>query len=135
MSHPGPLLIDYVDGTLASKQESEVEAHLQTCRTCRDEVAQARAGRAAAINLSNPVPPAGLADAALAEAARRVGEATPQVRTLPTGAGRSKPTPSRWVAVAGVAAVAALLALVLPRLGQPGATKALGSSAAGTADE
>ena len=134
MSHPGPLLTDYVDGTLPPDRQAEVEAHLQTCRTCRDEVTQAQAGWSAATSLSTPAAPARLADAALAEAARHVTAAAPQVRTLPTGTNRSRPTPSRWVVVAGVAAVVAILALVVPKLGQPSGSLALSSGAAGAAD-
>lgn len=34
----GPSLDDYVDGVLDADRQGEVEAHLQSCRPCRDEV-------------------------------------------------------------------------------------------------
>lgn len=43
MSHPTELLAAYVDGSLSAEERDRVEAHLATCRTCREEVGLARA--------------------------------------------------------------------------------------------
>ena len=33
MRHPGPLLTDYVDGTLGPDPRAEIESHLEVCAT------------------------------------------------------------------------------------------------------
>ncbi len=128
MSHPGPLLTDYVDGTLGAAERAEVDGHLATCATCRSEVMLATAGRDAARSASDVTVPHGIADAAIAEAARRPAPATPH------GARRSRSGTPRWAVVAGVAAAIALLALAIPKLGNaPGVTAGSSSAAAGAA--
>src|SRR5438034_262185 len=38
MTHPEEHLSGYVDGTLATDERAEVDAHLATCATCREEI-------------------------------------------------------------------------------------------------
>jgi hypothetical protein len=122
MSHPGPLLTDFVDGTLGAAERADVEAHLATCPTCRDEVALARAARSALRALPVATPPPGLAEGAIAEASRPTQAADP----------RSKPsTTRRWLAAAAVAAAIGLIAVAAPKLGpSPAQSMAAGSDAA-----
>jgi len=117
MSHPGPLLADYVDGTLDPSTRAEVDAHLRTCATCRGELALSRAGAAAAHGLGEPAVPTGLGDDAIAEAARLAGERTPEVSSI-AGRARRRPTTSRVLAAVGAAAAVLLLVAIAPKLGQ-----------------
>jgi hypothetical protein len=114
MSHPTDQLTDYVDGTLGPQARAEVDAHLLGCATCRAELALAGAGRRAMAGLETPVAPAGVADAAIAEAERRA--ATGAVRDISAGS-RRRPNGQRWLTVVAAAAVIALVALVAPNLG------------------
>jgi len=124
MNHPGPLLTDLVDGTLSSADRVDVEAHLATCGSCRQEVALARAARRALGSMPPVVPPAGLVEAAIAGASAhpsptRIGEA---------GSRRSA---RRWIGVAAAAAVIGLVAVAAPKLGtSPSPTVAEGAGAA-----
>ena len=133
MTHPGPELADYVDGTLTPSRTARIDEHLRACATCRAEVRLAMAAREALAATPSPAPPAGLADAAIAEAqelaaARAREGATP--RDLASH--RPRPHTPRWLAIAGAAAAIALIALIVPKLGQPGDSPA--SMAAGAAD-
>ena len=38
MTHPEEQLSGYVDGTLGTDERAEVDAHLATCATCREEI-------------------------------------------------------------------------------------------------
>jgi hypothetical protein len=134
MTHPGPLLADYVDGRLAPSEAAPIDDHLRTCATCREEVHLARAARDALEAATTPAPPAGLADAAIAEAERRAAARAPEVTPLGSSASqRPRPNTPRWLAVAGAAAAIALIALIVPKLGQPGSSPA--SFAAGAASD
>ena len=117
MSHPGPLLADYVDGTLDPSTRAEVDAHLRTCATCRGELAMATAGARAAQGLDEPAAPAGIGEAAIAEAGRMAAERNPEVTPM-TGRARRRPTTLRVLAAAGAAALILLLVVVAPKLGQ-----------------
>jgi hypothetical protein len=121
MSHPTDQLTDYVDGTLDPEERAEVDTHLRGCASCRSEVALATDGTRAVAGLGAPVAPAGLADAAIAEAERRAS--TGSVRQLSAGS-RRRPNAQRWLAVAGAAAVIALVALIAPKLGNAPTTDA-----------
>ena len=119
MKHPGPaLLVDYVDGTIGDDMRAKVDAHLAGCATCRDDVRAARAGKASAGALGEPAMPAGLADAAIAEASRVTGERHPEVEAMPEGA-RRRPNAPRWAGLATAAAVVIAIVLLAPKLGQP----------------
>ena len=113
MSHPGPLLADYVDGTLDPSTRAEVDAHLRTCATCRGELAMATAGARAAQGLDEPAAPAGIGEAAIAEAARMAAERNPEVTPM---TGRARRRPAR--AESWAAALILLLVVVAPKLGQ-----------------
>ena len=82
MSHPEPLLADYVDGSLDPHTRAEVDAHLRGCATCRAEVSLARAGSQRAQGLADPAAPAGIGEAAIAEAARLATERNPEVTPI-----------------------------------------------------
>jgi anti-sigma factor RsiW len=117
MSHPGPLLADYVDGSLDPSTRAEVDAHLRGCATCRGEVDLAKAGSQRAQGLADPTAPAGIAEAAIAEAERLSAERNPEVTPI-AERGRRRPTTSLVLAAAGAAAVLLLVVLVAPKLGQ-----------------
>ena len=134
MSHPGPLLADYVDGSLDPATRAEVDAHLQGCATCSAEVELARAGSQRARGLADPTAPAGIGEAAIAEAERLTTERNPEVTPI-TGRGRRRPTTPRVLAAAGAAAVLLLVVLIAPKLGQDNmssASRAAAGAAAGT---
>jgi anti-sigma factor RsiW len=103
MSHPDELLAEYVDGTLPGSDRAVVDTHLSTCERCRAEVVLAGAARTALAALPEVPVPAGLATRALRE----------------SGVVRSGPP--RWYRLAGAAAAAAvvalLISLVLPNIG------------------
>ena len=58
MSHPKDLFVDYVDGSLEPDATAQVEAHLEGCVSCREEVRLARIGARAAGSLPEPAAPA-----------------------------------------------------------------------------
>jgi len=118
MSHPAPLLIDYVDGTLGPEPRAEVESHLEGCATCREEVRLARAGKRAAGALPTPAVPPDLAERAIEEATRVARERSPEVAAI-SSAERRRPNAPRWLAAAtAAAAVIIAVALIGPKLGQ-----------------
>ena len=133
MKHPGPLLSDFVDGSLSPHEAGRVETHLRACATCREEVRLATAAREALRSAPTPASPAGLADAAIAEAGRIAAARAPEVTPLrPSASQRPRPSTPRWLAIAGAAAAVALIALIIPRLGQPGGSTS--TAAAGASD-
>ena len=118
MNHPSDLLVDLVDGTLTNDDRALVEDHLETCATCRSEVALATRARTALRTLAPVEPPASLADAAIAEAAG----ARPAADLVAARAARRR---GRWLGIAAAAAVIALIAVVAPKLGSsPSGTRA-----------
>ena len=132
MNHPGPLLTDYVDGTLDPTTRAEVDAHLRTCATCRGELSLVRAGAETAQGLGEPALPEGLGDAAIAEAARMAAERNPEVTPI----SRPRPAAARDLARAGrrgAAAAVLLLIAVAPKLGQ-GSNESAARPAANVAD-
>jgi hypothetical protein len=134
--HPEELLVGYVDGSASPKERRAVEAHLAECSQCREEVVLASAGRTALMSLPEVEAP-GLAAETIAERAgaespagsdelaerRRVKEER-QLRRWKTS----------WAALAGAAAVLAVLAvvpIVLSRSGGGPGKTAAGSPPAG----
>jgi len=117
MSHPTHLLPDYVDGTLDPPTRAEVDGHLHTCATCREEIALSRAGANAEQRLGEPAAPEGLGDAAIAEAAEMAAGRNPKVASI-AGRTRRRPTTSRVLAAAGAAAAVLLVVAIAPKLGQ-----------------
>ena len=51
MNHPHEQLADLLDGTLDEETLAGVQSHLETCASCREDVAHAAAGRDAARSL------------------------------------------------------------------------------------
>jgi hypothetical protein len=71
MTHPEELLAGYVDGALADDERAVVDAHLDSCAACRDEVELARSAVAALASLPDVPVPFGVTGPVLAEAGRR----------------------------------------------------------------
>jgi hypothetical protein len=120
MNHPYELLADLLDGTLDEADLAGVQAHLETCPSCRRDVADARVGARAAGSLPVVDPPADLH------------------RRVVSGGGRGPPGWYRWAGVAAAAAAVVAIAIALPNVGsEPGdgatelATDAGGSSEVG----
>ena len=128
MSHPKELFVDYVDGTLGPDATAEVEAHLEGCATCREEVRLARIGARAAGSLPEPAAPAALAERAIAEANRAARERHPEVAAV-SSSHRRRPNTPRWAAIATAAAAVIAIALIGPKLGQAPGTAAQESAA------
>jgi hypothetical protein len=126
MSHPDALLAEYVDGALAEGERAVVERHLGSCERCRDEVALARAARAALASVPETPAPSDLGAVAIAEARRRAGShpaaGAPPGRPRGTaGRARRRVSPPALLVVA----------LVLPHVGSaPATTEAAGDAAA-----
>ena len=104
MNHPDDLLVDHVNGSLEDHERAGVDTHLAGCARCREEVAMARAARAALTALPIEEMPAQVTQAILREATAE-----------PTRSG--PPAWYRWAGVAAAAAVVALIAVTLPTLG------------------
>ena len=118
MTHPDDLLADYVDGALADAERAGVDAHMETCARCRDEVALAGRARVALKGMPLAEAPAGIASRALSEASS-------------AGKAARAEGPPRWTRVLPIAAAAVvvgLLAIALPRLGQPAGSPQVAAS-------
>jgi anti-sigma factor RsiW len=100
MNHPYELLADLMDGTLDEGHLAGVQAHLDACVSCRDDVADATAGVRAARSMPVEDPPADLH--------RRVVDAA---------GGRGTPSWYRWAGVAAAAAAVVAIAIALPNVG------------------
>jgi hypothetical protein len=102
MNHPYELLAGLVDGTLDEGDLAGVQAHLDTCASCREDVAHATAGREAARSLPQATAPTEL-----------------HQRVVAAAGGRGHGTPGwyRWAGVAAAAAVVVAIAIVLPNVG------------------
>jgi hypothetical protein len=131
MTHPEELLAEYVDGSLSDQDRAVVEAHLESCQRCRDEVGLSR-GAVSAIRSLPEVP-----------APSDLGHSIEQARAeSPIGAGPTAPAGAsfaarryRFLAVAAAAAVVAAI-FILPRISssdQP-APAAAGATSEGTKD-
>jgi predicted anti-sigma-YlaC factor YlaD len=57
VSHPGDLLSAYLDGEITAAVRAQIDAHLQSCGACRDEVAGLARARAAVRSLPMLDPP------------------------------------------------------------------------------
>ena len=104
MTHPEELLAGYVDGTLPEPERDVVDAHLEACATCREEVELARAAVTALASLPEEPVPFGVTGPILAEAGRRFD-------------GRRAAMWSRVQWGVGAAAAAALILVVALNLG------------------
>jgi anti-sigma factor RsiW len=115
MNHPYEQLADLVDGTLDEDDLGRVQAHLDTCGSCREDLAHATAGREVARSLPQAAPPAGLHRRVIVAAA---------------GHGHAAPTWYRWAGVAAAAAVIVAIAIALPNVGGGTSGDALEGAAA-----
>ncbi len=121
MTHPEDLLAGYVDGTLGDTERAVVDAHLQACGTCREEVELAREGLMALASLEEVPVPFGVTGPVLAEAGRRFE------RRRAAAWGRLQ-----WVA--GAAAAAALVLVVALNVNLGGSANEEAGSGAISAD-
>lgn len=122
MTHPEELLAGYVDGALTEEERAEVDAHLATCRTCREEAELSTLAVAALAELPEQPVPLGVMNPVAAEIRRRsAGTARgPWWGRLQWAAG-----------LAAAAAVVAVVAVALPRLGEREESAALRAEAGG----
>jgi hypothetical protein len=100
MNHPYEQLTDLVDGTLDEGDLAGVQAHLDTCASCREDVAHATAGREAARSLPQATEPPDL-----------------YRHVVVAAGGHGAPTWYRWAGVAAAAAVVLAIAIALPNVG------------------
>jgi hypothetical protein len=121
MNHPYEQLADLVDGTLDEETLAGVQAHLRACASCREDLANARAGREAARSLPQEPPPADLRERVLREAGG--------------GRGRAAPAWYRWAGAAAAAALVIVIALALPDVGDEPADMRAGGAATNEAAE
>jgi predicted anti-sigma-YlaC factor YlaD len=120
MRHPEEHLSGYVDGTLATDERAEVDAHLETCATCREEIELSTRAVTMLRELPEVPVPFGTTRPVMAEAGR---ERTSRPR-------RSWGGRSQWAA--GLAAAAVLIvavAVVLPRVGREALMESAGGGA------
>jgi predicted anti-sigma-YlaC factor YlaD len=118
MTHPEELLAGFVDGTLGDPERAVVDAHLQTCETCREELELARSAKAALTSLPEVPVPFGVTGPVLAEAGRRFERRA-------TTRGRIQ-----WALGAGVAAALVLVVALNLNLGSSGRDGGQGTLAA-----
>ena len=120
MNHPYELLADLLDGTLDEGDLAGVQAHLDACASCRQDVADAAKGGLAARALPVEDPPTDLYH-----------------RVVRAGGGRGTPGRGtagwyRWAGVAAAAAAVVAIAIALPNVGggpgEDAATLAEGSA-------
>jgi len=115
MNHPYELLADLMDGTLDEGDLAGVQAHLDACASCREDLADAAAGARAARSLPVEDPPADL-----------------HRRVVGGAGGHGTPSWYRWAGVAAAAAAVVAIAIALPNVGsgpKEGATELAGDSA------
>lgn len=100
MNHPFEQLADLMDGTLDERELAGVQAHLDLCATCRQDIDLATHGARAARSLPVEDPPPHL-----------------HRRVVGAGAGRGTPTWYRWAGAAAAAAAVIAIAIALPNVG------------------
>ncbi len=127
MTHPEDLLAEYVDGTLPDRERALVDAHLDGCGRCREEVALAAGAVAALAALPEEPVPLAVTAPVVAEARRAAGRRQPWWQR------------SEWAVGLAAAAVLALTAgVVLPRVvrdaGDDGGAPATRAAAEASAD-
>ncbi|MGH2554976.1 MAG: zf-HC2 domain-containing protein [Actinomycetota bacterium] len=137
--HPEELLAGYVDDSASPEERGAVEAHLADCSQCRDEVALATSARASLMRLPELEAP-GLA----ARGVAGLREGAAERMTAPAGDGAGDEIAARreakqenarglrqwrisWAALAGAAAILAVLAVVPIVLSRGGGDMTAGS--------
>jgi hypothetical protein len=109
MTHPEEQLSGYVDGTLETNERAEVDAHLATCPTCREEIELSIRAVTMLRELPEVPVPFGTTRPIMAE-----------VGTERTSRGRrSWGRGTQWAAgLAAAAVLVAVVAVALPRVGE-----------------
>ncbi|HEX4941253.1 MAG TPA: zf-HC2 domain-containing protein [Actinomycetota bacterium] len=100
MNHPYERLADLMDGTLDERELAGVQAHLDSCATCRQDIDLATHGARAARSLPVENPPPDL-----------------HRRVVGAGDGRGTPAWYRWAGAAAAAAAVIAIAIALPEVG------------------
>jgi hypothetical protein len=100
MNHPYEQLADLMDGTLDERELAGVQAHLDSCATCRQDIDLATHGVRAARSLPVESPPPDL-----------------HRRVVGAGGGRGTPSWYRWAGAAVAAAAVIAIAIALPNVG------------------
>lgn len=108
MTHPLEQLAEAVDGTLAPAERAMLVEHLRSCASCRDDVRVAAAARHALRAMPMPNAP----DIA-------AGFAPDRLADLATATSTMRSSWSRIVPALAAAAVVAVVAVIVPRLGTP----------------
>jgi hypothetical protein len=118
MKHPEEHLSGYVDGTLATDERAEVDAHLASCATCREEIELSTRAVTMLRELPEVPVPFGTTRPVMAEAGK---ERTS--RTRRAWGGRTQ-----WAAgLAAAAVLVAVVAVALPRVGREARTESAGA--------
>jgi putative zinc finger protein len=121
MTHPEEHLSGYVDGTLATDVRAEVDAHLATCATCREEIELATGALTMLRELPEVPVPFGTTRPVMAVAGK---ERTSRAR-------RSWGGRTQWAAgLAAAAVLVAVVAVALPRVGREARTESAGGAGA-----
>lgn len=100
MNHPYEQLADLMDGALDERELAGVQAHLDSCATCRQDIDLATHGVRAARSLPVENPPPDL-----------------HRRVVGTAGGRGTPMWYRWAGAAVAAAAVIAIAIALPNVG------------------
>ena len=100
MNHPYEQLTDLMDGTLEERELAGVQAHLDSCVTCRQDVALATHGVRAALSLPVENPPPDL-----------------YRRVVAAGGGHETPAWYRWAGAVAAAAAVIAIAIAIPNVG------------------
>jgi predicted anti-sigma-YlaC factor YlaD len=109
MTHPEEQLSGYVDGTLETEERAEVDAHLATCPTCREEIELSTRAVTMLRELPEVPVPFGTTRRVMVEAGK---ERTSRGR-------RSWGRGTQWAAgLAAAAVLVAVVAVALPRVGE-----------------
>ncbi len=117
MTHPEEHLSGYVDGTLATDERAEVDAHLATCTTCREEVELSTRAVTMLRELPEVPIPFGVTSPVMAEAGKE--RRSRRHRAWGTSWGGRK----QWAAgLAAAAVLVAVVAVALPRFGDQART-------------
>lgn len=123
MTHPLEHLAGAVDGALTPADRATLVEHLRSCASCRDEVRVAAAARDALRATPTPDAP----DLAAIFAPDRIASLAAPSPTV-------RPSWSRVVPALAAAAVVAVVALVVPRLGTSSNDASTAASGPGVAD-
>jgi hypothetical protein len=100
-AHPEEHLASLVDGTLSPAERAEVEAHVASCSTCREEVALARRAAGALASLEEADVPVGLTSSIVREARGGAGRFTRGYQTIGATAAAAAIVVLAWVAFHG----------------------------------